>query len=389
MKSRFFYTLLIPLLAACARDVDLAVGDRQVAIECILTDESTQTLRLALTTGVSGIESDAFGNAIAKLTDLTESRTAGIFERIEPEVWTLDYAAIPGHSYRLEVEVPGYGIAKAEDTMPAEMDVLYLNIWNKVIQPIPDSSYFFRRMQYPDGSGSGLDYIEGPFFETSSLPDHLLIKGYVFDTRSSKHKVINKICTDCPGVDNRNVTGQSYESETVVYDNAHSWSSDHPTWRQVLRLNPNLDGCTYHSNYLKIEKDKALSQAFFQVSGDFSDYKYEYWNPWGWSVGSPSLIDVSAFPSWAIFYTPMSLNASQSNNNYLLFMSISDHFNSYLDDAMLIKNKDDLTSIFMRTSAHSNVEGGVGILGCAVTQRLPVSNQPRNWDIIDIESDTL
>lgn len=353
MIRKYLCVLLLPVLSACVQDVDLVTGDRKVAIECILTDENVQTLRLSVTSGVSGIEQNALGEAVATLTDLTASSTVGTFERKEPGAWTLDYAALPGHSYRLEVEVPGYGTVSAEDTMPDELDVQYLMFFWP-LEPPADSSYFFYRRL--DGHYGGL--IEDMFFETASLPDHLLIKGYEYDSATGSHKMIGMVCSDSPGVDNRNSSGQVFVPGTVVNRRGSTG-----------KIDINLEGCLCHNDFLRIEKDKALSQRFFNVSGNFKKLvdldKGQVW--WGWMPGTPSLI---ANPSPVHMFIPM-----QADANYFLFMAISDNYNSFLDDAMSVES-DELSNVFVRDSAFSNVDGGVGILGCATTQKLPVVKWP-------------
>ena len=78
-----------------------------VVVECVLTQQPVQTLRLSFTKGAAMDEAPALTEAEAVLIDLTEGKTAGSFERQDDGTWTLDYAAVPEHTYRLEVDVPG------------------------------------------------------------------------------------------------------------------------------------------------------------------------------------------------------------------------------------------------------------------------------------------
>ena len=120
-KLAFLATLA---LAGCVRDVVLDAGEKpRVVVECVLTESSPQELRLSFTKGASLAEAPELTEATARLTDLTDDYPAGEFRRREDGVWVLDYAAVPRHSYRLEVEVPGYDLVWAEQTMPEGITV--------------------------------------------------------------------------------------------------------------------------------------------------------------------------------------------------------------------------------------------------------------------------
>ena len=78
-----------------------------VVVECVLTQQPVQTLRLSFTKGAAMDEAPALTEAEAVLIDLTEGKTAGRFEKQDDGTWALDYTPIPEHSYRLEIDVPG------------------------------------------------------------------------------------------------------------------------------------------------------------------------------------------------------------------------------------------------------------------------------------------
>ena len=114
-------------------------------------------------------EEDPLTEAVATLIDLTESKTVGQFVKGEEKnLWTLDYAAIPKHHYRLEVQVPGHDLIYAEDTMPDSLYVysytwtenLLDNLWGP---PVP--------------SFSNNTFCGGTLFSFGSLPKYTLIYG--------------------------------------------------------------------------------------------------------------------------------------------------------------------------------------------------------------------
>ena len=107
------------MVVSCVQDVILDAGDEpQVVVDCILTDEPVQTLRLVYTKGASKDKATDLPEATAVLTDLTEGGEVGRFVRSPDGSWRLDYAAIPAHGYRLDVSVPGHDPIWAEQTMP-------------------------------------------------------------------------------------------------------------------------------------------------------------------------------------------------------------------------------------------------------------------------------
>ena len=111
-------------LCSCAKEIVMdAKEEPAVAVECILSEQPVQTLRLSFTKGAAMDEALTLLEADAVLIDLTEGKTVGSFERQDDGTWTLGYAAVPEHSYRLEVDVPGHETVWAEQTMPVECTV--------------------------------------------------------------------------------------------------------------------------------------------------------------------------------------------------------------------------------------------------------------------------
>ena len=357
-------------VTACVKSIDLTTGDRLVAVECILADVAPQTLRLSLTTGPTGIEEEALEGAVATLKDLTEQKTAGVFTRADDGLWHLDYAAIPEHKYRLEVEVPGYGATVwAEDTMPPAVDIYY----ERHSDPVPESTISdkdsFRELfchyvevnPFLTNEADGMYFlVQSVFYKNATLPEHTLIQGFVYDPDKDAYRVAEKLCADTPGIDNCNLDGSVYESpQMVIRINAKLWSSDTRDFvigLEKLLLNPNVDGYSCHSRYLKIEREKALSRQYFTISGDFREDRQGFDRdiPWTWG------------------------------DDYLLFQSLSEHYNAYLDDAISYSKKsDDLASLYLRNSCYSNIKGGVGILGAISTQKVPIDMAYSVWDVTD------
>jgi len=382
MKRYLFYVSCLLAFNSCVKSIDLSSGDRKVVVECILGDEAPQTLRLSLSTGPSGIGPEALEEAEATLIDVTEQKTIGVFNKAEDDYWLLDYAAIPEHKYRLEVEVPGYGATiRAEDTLPPAVDIIYER-WpfDRLEETIGDKeffeSYFYHDFEIPESwldpstpilSLYGYHDIKSVFYQSASIPEHTLIRGFVFDDISGVYRMAESLCTDSPGTDMSNLNGDVYEARQK-YIPANIFSSATEVFsreeaRGLLVLNPRVDGYPCHRRFLKIEKEKALLQPYFTISGDFRD----------------GLRSFGFFPDHGGQRIPF-----REGQDYLMFYALSDKYNAYLNDAFLSRQAtDDLASLLYRGSSFSNIEGGVGILGSYSSQRVPIDMDFTTWELYD------
>lgn len=372
MKLPFLFIIPVVVVSACIKQVNPVVGDSRVVVDCVLTEDPQQVLYLSLTNGVSGIGPNVLEGAVATLRDLTAMQTAGTFVRGPEGFWTLDYAALPEHTYRLEVEVPGNGVARAEDTMPPAVDVSYARGDDYKKYEVADTSYFYH---YYDVlvEQTGIVYtfeIPNVCYQSASLPDHLLIQGFVYDEQSGRHKISEMMCTDSPGVDNANLIGSVYESEYYESVGTYIEEGSHEKKSYVTKgkLNPHLDGVSCHREYLRIEKRSALDQEFFTISGNFrmgegfGDFPRLYGVTWNHTVFIPR----------------------SETHDYLLFTSLSDNYCRYLDDAAILRKRSEskrLSDLYMREAPFSNIEGGVGIFGATTKQILPVTQLYTPWEM--------
>ena len=159
VNSEAIVFLAMAILSSCVREVALDAGERpQVVVECVLTNDETQELRLNFTKGASKAEAEPLTEAVATLIDLTEGKTVGEFVRSTGDLWTMDYSAVPDHRYRIEIQVPGYDLIHAEDTMPD------LDICAEWYSSTFSSSNLYEYHSY--------DYV---VYVLESLPDHTYI----------------------------------------------------------------------------------------------------------------------------------------------------------------------------------------------------------------------
>ncbi len=310
MKKNNSWTFLVLLaLTGCVRDVVLDAGERpKVVVECVLTDSSPQELWLSFTKGASLAEAPELTEASARLIDLTNNYPAGEFRHRNDGIWVLDYAAEPEHNYRLEVEVPGYELVWAEQTMPervvveTKVEYLFPPLWSSSIA-IGWSVVTYRVLN-------------------TDMP--VWIYGILDRGSDGGDMYVERICTDYPDVDVFNLTGDCYTPEIVYHASDHAYTAEYGS----------LYGRSLHRRFLRIPS--VSSDRWFYVSGDF--------------LVENGLGDESEWPrGWQV-----------------RFSSFSQDYDIYLKQALSAANTSDLTSVFARDNLYSNVHGGIGIFGAGV-----------------------
>lgn len=246
MKNILIVLIALLSLNACVREVVLDAEDRAVVVECILTDSLTQRLNLSYTKGASQIEAAPLTDAVATLIDLTDSVTIGDFTKSSdaPDLWVLDYSAVPDHDYRLEIRVPGKEIIYAESRMPSFPTVCYrLGAYNHLISDNSDTLYFH-----------GINWC----FHTFRDPV------WIYGIKSDKKRGVtpmDEICTDLPMADPFNLTGATYSTPSKE--------------NETKFLYPSLEGERMYRRYLHVPEGCDPCDLVFYIS--FLDHE-EY--PW-------------------------------------------------------------------------------------------------------------
>lgn len=321
-------------VSSCVRDTSMDSGEAPVVVvECVLTESSPQTLRLTLGKAPSASVAPTLQNAEARLYDQTDGIEAGFFERGEDNEWTLDYAAVPEHSYRLEVRVPGYELIWAEQTMPHRLKLVCYRT------PISDLSS-------NDGD-------KGSMFSTSELPDYTWVYAMNYDRDKGTHYIAEQICTNYRFVDNFNINGAVYlpPAGPDYYDSI--FDRYFPT-----RLYPSLENFAMHNRYLrllKVEGEMEPEYMTFRIGGGFEGDYYTFIGP---TVQYPE--------------------EPAEDEGYLLFMAVTDEYDQYLRDAIRFQQLDestDLSTTLIRDNPYSNIIGGVGIFGAVIEQKVPWSRE--------------
>lgn len=334
-----FYTSLaiVVFLNSCVREVTLDAGENpQVVVECIMSNDTIQKLYLNFTKGSSRQEAEPLTEAIATLIDLTDEKPIGEFKKSTGNLWTLDYSPVSDHHYRIEVQVPGYDMIWAEDTMPQRADISSYTTHSKqnderdynLDSLHPDTyAYFFNGTYFIFGSDrSGPIWVYGLDIDEPHLDDPL----------SGIGPIASEIYTDIPTADNFNVKNKKYIPEVLL----------HIRDNEIIGVNvlnyPDLAGSLTHDRFLRIDGGKAHE---------------------------PFLITCN-FKQW---YDEVYTHIRHIGTRPMVFMSVSDAYDDYLKTALIMEemqSSSDMSTIYLRDNLPSNIQGGVGIFGCKYEQTL-------------------
>lgn len=332
--------ILMVTLSSCIRDVIMDAKEKpQVVVVCVLSDDPLQTLQLSFTKGASLAAAPALTDAVAMLYDGTKA--VGEFKHGSDGIWRLEYAAIPGHMYRLEVQVPGYDMIYAEQMMPAEQAYVkvhyfcnlsgYVEPWSGwVTEKDPAGDHTFRSWPADE---------EQPGYETFYLSESassIWICAMNYNEETASHEVAEYICTDAEA-DNINITDEVYHPLKKEVPNPYKLSEYHGDLAETfynahkMELYPTLAGKPLYKSYVCIPKGRHV----FSLSGSFEGF---------------------------------------NDNGYILFTTLSADYEKYMMEAsnyQQIMASSDISTIYLRDNLFTNISGGVGIFGARISRKYP------------------
>lgn len=340
------------VMVSCVKDIVLDAGEEpEVVVECLLTEDPVQELYLSYTKGVSLAEADPLLEAEALLVDLDEYGFSAPFSPTEKGKWVLDYSAIPGHSYLLEVKVPGHELITAYTTMPASFEVkhTYFDAVDCYLSSVPTEMIKLERYGFSGGS----------FYY--NFPDHCWI--YFINDDGS---IAETICTNFPGVDDFNLTGEVYVPDTVLQPvffpgNKEDRPDSYPLEKDCY-LYPVLLGEGLHNRYLRIPKGEIIPWTIFPSS---SSYREHY---------STQIVYYDSVSRLSGAYNISGSFNVQGLTGHLCFEVLSEEYDEYLAAAIRAAELEDSTDfyrIYLRSNIlKTNIQGGIGIFGAKKLQIL-------------------
>ena len=365
--KRFFIliaTLSLVCLTSCVRDVILDAGENpQVVVECILTNSDVQELRLNFTKGASKDAAEQLTEAVAALIDLTEGKTVGEFVRSAGDLWTLEYSAVPGHRYSIEIQVPGHDLIYAEDTMPQLPEITERHRGEPRVEVIdPDHPWSsspilvqydgYMALTEEEKEEGAVEYLTekygyhemwGSYYYIKSAPDAFCIYGMNYNEATGQHEMAGSICTDHPSAEPFNLTGDIYQPEIYVQEETRHFVLHHK-----------LQGASLYDKFLCISAGAEKAEKYFILSGSFTGKWYDVNNR----------IEEDREP--------------YEDEGFLVVMAISENYRHYLREAcnfIDIKESTDMSAIYLRDNMYSNIKGGTGIFAASVIDELQWANR--------------
>lgn len=352
-------SLCLVSFTACEREVDLRPeGKGSIVVECVLSQESTQTLRLSLT----DIAYVSLKDADITLTDESRNEIVGKFVFQDRDRWTLDYLPVSGHRYLLTIKVDGFDIVQARTTMPDAMKVEYT-----IMSSVFPQNFDFEG--FPD-------WELGTRISIKSLPESAVwISGMNYEESLDKHIPAKTIATSLESADLFNLIGETYwnafnPQADSYYEKMYGNEDYRGYW--VYSLPPQcrptmyryVVGCALHDTFLRIPPLKENGnrtapdpKGYFSVAGDFQGFTYGISSDGGFSL------------------TP------EETDGYIMFMSFSEEYDCYLKELLMKEagqaSEKDFASLFSSENLYGNVENGLGIFGAKTAQEIPwVKNNP-------------
>lgn len=316
---------------SCVEEVTLdAMEEPTLVVQCVLTDEPLQTLHLVYTKGASRDRARDVPEAVAVLTDLTDGSEAGCFARAADGSWTLNYAAVPEHRYRLDVTVPGHEPIWAEQTMPESPGVSCR--WKRWTPWVRHEVWSDDHKTFL-GFSSKDDGTVGYLFRCDEIKDPVWFYGINYPTPDSPGEVTPTLSTRSPDVDTFNIM------EEAFYDRGVSlWGTKESALLRATSY-PTLDDAPQYAKALRLLPREDPSGKDFVVSGSFRGY----------------ISDVKDFVHAEIRVPE------------LHWLSASEDYDRFLRDAyhlIQVKTSSNLADIFVRDNVYSNIQGGaIGIFG--------------------------
>lgn len=347
---RFLWVFCLTASVACEKAVDLRPeGGGHIVVECILSEDTVQTLRLSLT----DIASASLDDAVVSLTDETEGVLVGHFAHLRGNDWQLEYAAIPQHRYSLKVEIDGFEAVTGHTRMPEKLGIKYTAL----------SRVFPQELLF-DGFP---DWELGSRYEIASLPKGpVWVCGMNYDSAAGRHVFASTIATSLASADLFNLTGDTYwnafnpqadakfeewyEYQPSSYVGLNNWMYHFPKEYRATMYRY-VVGCPLHNTFLRIppiEEDEnrmaADPKGYFSIAGSFQ----------GSTFG---------------------IEPSSSTDGYILFTSVSEEYDRYLKELLMEESRkasmQDFASLFSRGNIHGNIKNGIGIFGAKTEQELP------------------
>lgn len=330
IRPFFLLCLLCGLLSSCLEDIDLDTGERILGVHCVLEDGPEQELELSYIAPTGGTSSPV-GEDVT-ITLFESGIPVGVFTRTSETKWRMDYSPEGGHTYRLEVKVPGEEPLTAETRFPSAIEIRTASAGRV------------------EDVGSGGNPIFASGYEVISSEDQFL---WCYVTGIAYPAVAGYLASEHPGVDRRGETIYPLDWYSPVYTKqfGEEGPSAHPHLGSMFP-DELLEGQVFfHEKVLRI-----LHPADFSWPADPEKYRLSHWEFDGEQYSRVnnksgktglfciSMVDVSSF----------------------ILCSVSAEYDRYLCDFYYGNPETgDFTTLVYKRNHYSNVLNGTGIFGAS------------------------
>ena len=324
--------LCFGLFSSCMEDIDLDTGEHILSIYCVLNQGPKQTLELSYIVPINGQSGPVGEDAVIVLYD--QDTPVGHFTKESETKWGLNYAPQGGHTYRIEVKVPGEKVLTAQTRYPIEST--FNNIG--VVQ-----------------TGKGTPMYGG--FMPTLYVGHILessedqILWCYYEKTDGEPVLFGHIATDHPGADKRGETVYPFDSSspiTQAFLNGTSLTLINHVFSSVL------DGSTpfLHEKVIRICHPAGFSR-------QYDIEKMQLYK------GSPLRLDDSGPTETGMFSIAGVFDPSIPYE--LVICAVSTEYDNYLSDYYYgYQDPSDFTTLVYKRNHYSNVINGTGIFGASL-----------------------
>ena len=340
LYSLLLLGLLCGLMTSCLEDIDLDTGERFLNVYCVLSNSPEQELELSYMAPVDGTGRPVGDEVTVSFYD--GDAPAGQFTRLSETKWNLAFSPQGGHTYRLEVKVPGENVLTAETTFPTPGALRIVAV--QELEKVKDHSQMAGG-PYTTGYGFELDSPDDQFlwcyFEPSETPSVSTHPAYV-----------DYNATDHPGADGRGETLFPFDPESPIIQEYFDGGRLFYRGGSVLSKDY-LGGPVFlHEKLLHIVHPAGFSRPV--GDGKLNVFQLDKDLPFGVKpeVGTSRMFCISGV-------SKAPLEAAR-----LVICCVSPEYDAYLADYYYgPQDSDDFSELVYKRNHYSNVRNGVGIFG--------------------------
>ena len=333
--SSLLICLVCGLLSSCLEDIDLDTGERILNVYCILDQGPKQELELSYIAPTGGTSRPIVEDVTITLFE--GGTPVGQFTRSDKEKWYLDFSPRSGHTYRLEVNIPGEEQLTAETAFPPVST--FQEVWYAIDLDLPDGT-----------KASGYYRL----FEVNANENQIL--WCVFENRKDGKKAFaDYVVTDHPGVDPRGETIYPFDTKSSV------WDTDFYFTEGGFYRGGNTDD--FFTPFLHERVVRILHPGGFNRSdGSITKYYLDLYGDGGFTtLGEGSVCGFGLIG--------VNKGGMQAD---LVVCSVSDEYDAYLQDYYFVRSDtDDFTEAAYKRNHYSNIRNGTGIFGACIEYRRP------------------